>query len=161
MRDTLVALGAGVAIAVIVSCGGARKSAAPPTASGAEPGQLPIGKRNAEIEALDAKISEEFAKLGAGERPAAPPMAPTSALCDSPPCDATPLAVKPSADPACKPGEAQVCKDTCQLAESICDSAEKICKIAGELGNDAWANEKCSSGNASCETAHGKCCGCS
>lgn len=163
MKQTIAAIGVGVAIAAIVSCGGAKKSAtmAPSVAPG-DAGALPMGKHDPRIVELDAKITTEFSKLGAGERPSPPPSPTVNALCSDPPCDAAQTAIKPRKDdPTCKPGASQVCTDTCKLSDSICDSAVKICTIAKELGNDAWAAEKCSSGTASCETAQGKCCGCS
>jgi hypothetical protein len=53
-----------------------------------------------------------------------------------------------------------VCTDTCNLKDAICDNAESICRIAGELGNDDWADKKCSSAKASCKEATQKCCEC-
>ncbi len=49
------------------------------------------------------------------------------------------------------------CKSTCTLKKSICDNSASICRIAGELGDDAWANEKCDSGKVSCEEAKERC----
>lgn len=54
----------------------------------------------------------------------------------------------------------QVCIDTCKIEDSICKNADKICRLAGELGNDAWAIEKCDSGKASCDDATKKCADC-
>jgi len=150
LKETLAALGAGVAIAAIVACGGAQKSASAP---GTRPASdaMPTGVQDPRIVELDAKITAEMSQLGV-ERPIPPP--PTMG-------GPEPVAVHPTVgDPTCKPAETQICKDTCALTTSICANAEQICKIAKELGNDAWANDKCSSGNASCETARGKCCGC-
>ncbi len=162
MKETLAALGVGVAIAAIVSCGGsAKKSAMAPTTMN-DAGSLPMGKRDPRIVELDSQITTDFAKLGAGERPTpAPPNA--TSMCPDPPCrtpTATTIKLRKD-DSTCKPAAAQACTDTCKLSDSICDNAVKICDIAKELGNDAWANEKCASGTSSCETAQGKCCGCS
>lgn len=160
IKETFVALGAGVAIAAIVACGGGSyKTAAAPTTAGPVPGVASDPK--ARITELDSKINTEFAKLEAGPRPDAPPSI-AATLCPAPPCaKVETLAVKPSDDPTCTHGDSQTCKDTCQIADAICDAATKICGIASEMNNDAWANEKCSSGNASCEKSRGKCCGCS
>lgn len=51
----------------------------------------------------------------------------------------------------------QTCISTHKLEGSICKNADSICRLAGELGNDAWASEKCNSGKASCEEAAKKC----
>jgi hypothetical protein len=142
----------GAVLAVIVACGAAKKSAAP--APAAMPGPEASGMaspRQSELDALDAKIGEDLAKLNL-PRPAAPA---------SPTAMATgPTPAKPSADPTCKPAPSETCKDSCTLADSICDNAKKICDIATELGNDAYANGKCSGGNSSCEAARERCCGC-
>ncbi len=160
MKETLVALGAGVAIAAIVACGGSPKqSTMAPPMTGA-PGAVLDPTKKSQIDAFDKTITEEFAKLEAGPRPDAPPSIAAS-LCPAPPCAKVETAVKPSDDPTCTHGERQTCKDTCQIADAICDAATKICGIAADMNNDTWANEKCSSGNASCEKSRGKCCGCS
>jgi hypothetical protein len=52
------------------------------------------------------------------------------------------------------------CTDVCDLADAICDNAESICGIAGELGDDAWARDKCDSAKASCREAQERCCRC-
>lgn len=52
------------------------------------------------------------------------------------------------------------CVDICEIGGAICDNAEDICAIAGELGNDAWAKEKCDSAKASCHEAQERCCEC-
>ncbi|HTE55521.1 MAG TPA: hypothetical protein VK698_31925 [Kofleriaceae bacterium] len=53
-----------------------------------------------------------------------------------------------------------VCQDICTLKDAVCDNAQSICRIAGELGGDAWADEKCKSAKASCKEATEKCCEC-
>lgn len=59
------------------------------------------------------------------------------------------------------PGPPQTrCVDICDLGGAICDNAEDICAIADELGNDAWAKEKCDSAKASCREAQERCCTC-
>ncbi len=52
------------------------------------------------------------------------------------------------------------CADTCRVKDAICDNADDICRIADELGDDAWAKEKCQSAKASCKEAKEQCCGC-
>jgi hypothetical protein len=158
MKETLAALLVGTLIAAAVSCGGTKspKSVASPGAMPADSGSVVPGSPRDQIKALDDQITAELAQLGVS--------APTPAsTCPQEPCP-TPTAqtvkVKPSDDPTCKRSEAQVCKDHCVLADSICGNAKSICDIANSLANDAWANEKCTSGNASCEAAHDKCCGC-
>jgi hypothetical protein len=159
LKETVAALGAGVAIAAFVACGGSAKSAMTPTTAAPAGSPGTGGDLKAQITALDDKINLEFAKLDAGARP--PPPVVASDVCPTPPCtSAVPTAVKPSDDPTCTHGESQTCKDTCQIADAICEAATSICKIAAELNNDAWATEKCASGNASCEKSRGKCCGC-
>lgn len=154
VKETLAALAAGVAIATIAACGGAKSAKSPasvasPGADGGVPG-VALGSPKDRIVALEQKISADMAKL-ALPQPPSPAVVPTMEQ----------LSVKPSEDPQCKPAKTQVCTDSCMLADSICDNAKLICEIAKELGNDAWANDKCTSGNASCEAAHDKCCGCS
>ena len=108
------------------------------------------------IAELDEAIRTELATLNLPYPAIQPP------ACSQPPC-AEPMAapVKPTADPTCKPGPSDKCKDSCRFADSICDNAGKICEIAAQLGgNDPYANEKCGTGKASCETAGSACCSC-
>ena len=159
LLSTSVALVIGVVIAGIVACGGgmsAKRATMSPRTDGGTPLQ---GGHDPRIEKLDAAITAEFAKLGE-PRPVVPPVECPSPPCAMPTVRMEPLSVKPTNDPACKPGAATTCKDTCTLADSICDNAESICKIAKELGNDAWATGKCTDGETSCKTAHDRCCGC-
>ena len=69
----------------------------------------------------------------------------------------------PQAKAVCPPGHPvpPVCDDICGLADSICDNADAICGIAAELGNDDWAQQKCTSAKASCREAKQRCCNCS
>lgn len=54
------------------------------------------------------------------------------------------------------------CNDVCGLADAICDNAEAICNLADKLGKtNAWAQDKCNSGKASCRESEQKCCKCS
>ncbi|MCG8425313.1 MAG: hypothetical protein MJE77_46125 [Proteobacteria bacterium] len=56
--------------------------------------------------------------------------------------------------------ETSRCRDLCSLAGAICENAESICRIAGELIEDPWAHDKCSSAKASCKEAKQACCQC-
>jgi hypothetical protein len=151
---------AGALCAIAIACGGSSKYAQSPATSGAAAPPMPGGGAGrAEIDELSRKIDADLAAMGV-ERPAAP-----MAACIRPPCAAEALStgVRPAhaAEPECRPGAGEVCRDSCQLSDSICDSSGRICRIASELGgDDAYANEKCASGKASCDAARTKCCGC-
>jgi hypothetical protein len=156
-------LAAGVLCAIAIACGGAKRAMAPgvtSTAMPASPGEPGgLGGPREEIDELARKIDADLATLGL-PRPAAP-----MAACIQPPCgaDALSAGTRPghAADPDCRPGGGDVCGDSCRLSDSICDSSGRICRIATELGGgDAYANEKCASGKASCDAARTKCCGC-
>ncbi len=153
---------AGALCAIAIACGGSAKYA---TAPGAAPeARMPIaagpaGDPRAELDALSRQIDADLAELGL-PRPPAPATA-----CIQPPCDAEAMsagtAPAHTADPACKPGGGETCRDACRLSDSICDSSGRICRIAADLGGgDAYANEKCAGGKASCEASRTKCCGC-
>jgi hypothetical protein len=93
-------------------------------------------------------------------RPAAPTLACTGADCNLDLSCAAFAAAEPQ-PPTCKPSRSDTCTQTCTIKESICKNAARICQLAIDLGgNDAYANDKCSSGNASCEAAKQRCCGC-
>jgi hypothetical protein len=129
-----------------------------PGSTAAMPSPMP-GDRRAELDELSSKIDTDLGAMGIA-RPTAP-----VAACIQPPCSAEALGagVRPAyaAEPTCQPGGGDVCRDTCQLSDSICDSSGRICRIATELGGgDAYANEKCASGKASCDAARTRCCGC-
>jgi hypothetical protein len=149
-----------VLCAIAIACGGA-KSAMAPGSTSAMPSTSPAGAAGPreEIDELSRKIDADLAAMGL-ERPAAP-----TAACVQPPCGAESLSAgtRPAhaADPACRPGGGDVCRDSCRLSDSICDSSGRICRLATELGGgDAYANERCASGKASCDAARTKCCGC-
>ena len=111
----------------------------------------------AELDQLDADISAQMARLGV-ERPAPPPNACT-ADCAEPMSTAAAAAV--ATDPRCKPAKSEKCTESCTLKDSICKNAGRICEIASQLGgNDAYANDKCNSGTASCDAAKQRCCSC-
>ncbi|HEU0031332.1 MAG TPA: hypothetical protein VFQ53_11915 [Kofleriaceae bacterium] len=149
----------GCVCAVIVACGGAAKKSAMPQSTGAAPPGMEAApsSRRSQIDDLAAQITSDLAKLNLAPQPADPN------ACITPPCGPETMSspAAPMSDATCKPGPSQTCKDSCMLADSICTNAGKICTIAQELGgNDAYANEKCGSGNASCRAARDRCCGC-
>jgi hypothetical protein len=158
MRST-IGLVLGALLATLLACGaGAPKAvttAPPPQAvpdSGAGGGALPDLK--AEIAQAEQQILADLQALQLSPPPALAPGTAVTAMSATP----TP----PTTDPACVRSERDTCKTSCQLADSICNNASKICKIANDSlgGTDGWANGKCTSGNASCESARTKCCGC-
>lgn len=56
----------------------------------------------------------------------------------------------------------KTCEDVCDLSDAICDNMEAICGIAKELGaDDTFAQEKCTSAKASCRESKQRCCDCS
>ncbi len=71
------------------------------------------------------------------------------------------MSVSTAARACVRPREQRAtCTDVCDLADAICDNAENICALAAELGNDAWAQDKCDSAKASCREAQQRCCTC-
>jgi hypothetical protein len=158
MKHLLGSFLVGGVIAAMIACGGGQKSA---KTTGAAPAvnsdggmAPPTGVHDPRIAKADAEITDAMQKLGV-------PRPQPTITCAKPPCMPNALGVKPTQDPKCVHGTSQTCTDNCALADSICDNADTICKIAKELANDSWANEKCASAETSCETARGKCCGCS
>jgi hypothetical protein len=154
-------LAAGALCAIAIACGGAKSAMSPPPTAAAAGAMPRAGDSHShdEIDELSRKIDADLATLGV------PRPAPPLAACIQPPCVAEALSagIRPGhgAEPDCRPGAGDVCRDSCQLSDSICDSSGRICRIASELGGgDAYANEKCASGKASCDAARTKCCGC-
>lgn len=152
-------LAAGALCAIAIACGGSAKSAMAPAPTTSMPPSMEAGSPRDQIDELSRKIDAELAAMGL-----APQVAPAGA-CVEPPCGAEALSVQPrpahAVDPGCRPGEGDACRDSCRLSDSICDSSGRICRIASELGGgDAYANEKCASGKASCDASRTKCCGC-
>jgi hypothetical protein len=47
--------------------------------------------------------------------------------------------------------------DACALGDAICDNAEQICIISGELDDNMWAHDKCTSATASCREVQQLC----
>jgi|MudIll2142460700_1097286.scaffolds.fasta_scaffold02840_2 hypothetical protein len=149
----------GVFVAVMIGCA-AKSSAVQATSptTAAEPGEMAGASPHREIDRLDLAISDEMAKLAVA-RPTPPPTTCT-ADCVQQMSGAAAAATAPQ--PAeCRPAQTQTCSDTCKLKSSICENAGRICRIAADLGGtDAYANDKCTSGNASCEVAKQRCCSC-
>jgi len=162
VRSALPWLGlvAGALCAAAVACGGAKSAMKPGASPPPTSAEMPrTGGARGEIDELSRKIDTELASMGLA-RPIAP-----LAACIQPPCDAQGLSagLRPAytAEPDCRPGGGDVCRDSCQLSDSICDASGRICRIASELGGgDGYANERCASGKASCDTARTKCCSC-
>jgi hypothetical protein len=149
----------GSLLAITIGCAAKSKRAMAPTTSAAEPASAGVATPESEIKLLDEQISDDMAKLSL-TRPTPPPLTCTGADCAQQMSGAAVTAVAPRA-PTCQPAKTQTCTDTCSLTDSICKNAGRICKLAADLGgNDAYANDKCSSGNASCEAARERCCSC-
>ena len=141
---------------VIASCAARSKSAAPPTASSAEPISMGATNPRAELDQLDADITAQMSKLGV-ERPAPAPACTNECAQQM----STAAAAAVASDPQCKPAQSEKCTESCTLKDSICKNAGRICEIASQLGgNDAYANDKCTSGTASCDAAKQRCCSC-
>lgn len=149
----VLALVIGGLLALAIACGGAAPKQAKPLPP-------PPGGERAQIDALDQAITDAMTRL------AEPRPAPAAGACVAS-CGAEPMAasarqaIAPEDATTCKPAQTQTCTDACNLKDSICSNASKICSIAADLGgDDAYANEKCNSGVASCEAARQRCCGC-
>ena len=146
-------------LAGMIACGGSAKSSmkAMPAPTSADAGGMAQADRHQEIENFDREISDEMAKLGL-TRPPAPPATCTSD-CAQAMSTAAQGTTQETAD--CKPAKSTTCTESCTLKGSICENAGRICNIAAQLGGgDAWANDKCNSGTASCDAAKKRCCEC-
>ena len=132
MRALILGLAIGV-----VACGGAQRSEGP-------------DPRDNEITALWTQIRDWRREAGLQVEPDA-----TAVLA------MRRMSVTGAARACVRPPEPRAaCDDVCDLADAICDNAESICQIASELGDDAWAREKCDSAKASCGEAQQRCCTC-
>lgn len=150
----------GALVAIAIGCAGkSYKAAEAPTSTAAEPAAGGASTPLSEIKLLDEQISDDMAKLSL-ERPTPPPLTCIGAACAQQMSGAATTAVAPQ-PPECRPAQTQTCTDSCKLKGSICENAGRICRIAADLGGtDAYANDKCNSGNASCEAAKQRCCSC-
>lgn len=149
----LIGIALGLSCAIVVACGGSKSAK---VTSG--PGPVISGKaHNPEIEQLDREITEKFTEMGL-TRPATAMIDPSN----PPPVSmSTGKNLTVAQDPECRAGSNDTCTRSCTLADSICTNATRICKIAEDLGDDAWAKEKCASSTESCKVAHESCCSCS
>ncbi|MDQ3333983.1 MAG: hypothetical protein M4D80_02395 [Myxococcota bacterium] len=137
-------------LAFAIACGGGAR--ATETMQPKPPGDV-----RSELQALDLAITADMEKL-AEPRPA-PPVAACVENCAQQMSGAATTATQE--DATCKPGKGDTCSSSCTLKESICKNAGKICSIASDLGGkDAYANEVCNRGSASCEAAKKRCCSC-
>ena len=153
-RHVAIALVLGLSFGVVVACGGSKAAMRSTAPQAAMPGEIPAapgGDPRAQITQLDAQITADLEKLQL-PRPMTPPVTSPEAMSAG--------GVQATNDPTCKAPSTETCTDSCKLADSICENAGRICGLASELGDDAWANEKCSSGTASCEAARKRCCDC-
>lgn len=105
-------------------------------------------RRANEILALDIKIMDYRKELGLDPRPA--PFLIQQA-------QRSKVMVTPAATPQ---SDSERCLDVCELSEYICKAAEDICRLSDELGEDDWAESKCSSAKASCKEARKRCTDC-
>lgn len=150
-RHVVMALALGITLGVVVACGGSKsalKSGASPAPATNLPGEAgaPQSDPRAQINQLDAQITADLERLAMPRPTALPTMSPEE--------------MSAGGVPTCTAPATATCTDSCKLADSICENAGRICSLAGQLGNDPWANEKCSSGTASCEAARKRCCDC-
>lgn len=132
----------GIAVAVVVSCGGAQPA----------PNMDEKLRKENEITALWAQIRD-------WRRDAKMPLDPPRQLMFQ--YQASPV---DQVKRVCTDGHEvpKTCDDVCDLATAICDNAEAICGIAADLGkDDTFAQEKCASAKASCREAKQRCCDCS
>jgi len=147
-----VLVGLGLAIA-IAACASGSKSAQAPIAAGPDASMDPDKQRilNEWNEIGDWRVSKGLARdpLDALTRNDVQALhkSPVSKIRQCPPDDDA-------------PPKTEACDDVCNLKKDICDNAASICRIADQLGDDAWARNKCNSAKASCKEATEKCCGC-
>lgn len=159
MRSPGRGLIAGACCAALFACAGGpmRSAVTPATASDAGMAPSTMSPPHDEITRLDAEIDAELTRRSL---PAASPPS-----CSGMSCATTASAIQMDTftrveGPSCKAPVNDTCKDSCTMADSICTNAERICTIAKQLDNDAWANEKCVKGSASCAQAQKLCCSC-
>jgi hypothetical protein len=161
---TIIALLIGIAIAACAarapskSAAPAPQAVAPPEAAREPIAAGPTSDPSSELDRLDGQITAEMERLGIA-RPEPPPNA-CIAECE-PQQMSTAVAAAAAKDPTCKQSPSQQCTEACTLADSICKNATRICDLASQLGGtDAYANDKCNRGTASCEAATKRCCSC-
>jgi len=154
-------LALGACCAIVIACSSSPKHAMSPAVaptSGDAPGGVSGMTPLDEIRALDQEIEASLTGMGVKPTPRADCAADASCGQSTPVAMSVPAAVD---DPTCKPGASDTCQDSCKLSDSICKSADRICVLAKEIGGaDAYANETCVRGNASCKASRERCCGC-
>ena len=151
----VVGIVAGALCALVIACAGGSKSAAVAPAPAATAGSSPMpDSPHAQIDALAKQIADARTQMGLPAESAA--LAP----CVGAACPRVMSVPPPTQDPACQHSASETCASSCRFADSICANAGKICDIAKQLGNDDWANGKCTSGENSCKEAKQRCCGC-
>ena len=153
----LLGIAAGIGCAIVIACGAARQ---PVTQIHPEPGSPAGVEPHAQIDALDAQITDELDRMGVA-RTSVPSVAScTGAACAQAMAQPQVPVIRSPDDPACRHAETQVCEDSCAISVSICGNAHKICELARQLTGDDWAANKCTSGLASCTAANERCCDC-
>lgn len=162
----LAGLALGAACAIVVACGGSRKASVPAGTMPVAGARQPVtssptsmaSPEREELDRLDREIERELAELGIAT---SEPPACAAGGCPAPTAEQMSSGLTPpTSDPTCKPAPSEQCQSSCKFSDSICSNAKRICEIAGDLGNDAYANEKCARGTESCTKSREKCCGC-
>jgi hypothetical protein len=154
----LAGLALGVTCAIVVACAAGAKSAIPASVTSTMAAQPPSATPRDEIDRLDRDIERELGELGLAT---SEPPACAVGGCPGPTAEQMSTGfTPPSSDPTCKPAPSELCQSSCKFSGSICTNAKRICEIANDLGNDAYANEKCARGTESCTKSRAKCCGC-
>lgn len=152
MKLSTFALIAGILAGLwLAACGGAK-----PQATAREPvaGMDSRQVHDPRIEDLDRQITEQMEELGL-----APPS--DTELTEMMVGHATPaLPMGELAESCSTPPPAGDCEDVCTTGDLICDNARAICDLASEMSGDAWAAQRCASGQESCDRAKERCCGC-
>jgi hypothetical protein len=133
----LLVIGA-LASVTIAACASQRAQTMPSAASQVMPAQ---SSQRDEITRLSQEIAAEGRTLGRGGDPAHPMSAASTTECAR--------------------SMASTCTQSCALSDTICDNAKKICDLARQLPGDAWAEQRCADGSATCDQARAACCACS
>ncbi len=139
MRGVAVGLLLGIAISIVVACGGT---------------QVPNHDQDKRTQ-----IAILWGQIRDWRREAKMPLEPPRALTFQYQNRAVQEAKRVCTDGHVVP---KTCDDVCDLSDAICDNAEAICGLADELGkDDTFAQEKCASAKASCRESKQRCCDCS
>lgn len=133
----LLVIGA-LASVTIAACASQRARTMPGTASQVMPAQSP---QHDEITRLSQEIAAQSRTLGGGDTAAHP--------------------LSGANTTECARSLASTCTQSCALSDTICDNAKKICDLASQLPGDAWAEQRCVDGSATCDQAKAACCACS